>query len=366
MFDFSVNFFIQASLSVKISSNFNGTTAGIATASWDDITSSCGLPTTSHGSGWSPMTSTTPANLSAYVGRKIFVALVYKGTNADELTTRYQIDNILVQEKPQTPSNPVRTAAAWAFNGTAWTAAPAATTITVQPADYAAMGLGTLMTAAEAPNYLPAFLNLKFPFAQNGRIYTVAYKGLQSLTRADQYVKENAGWKPVAVPVDRTEQYIKIAGGNWVFDPTVVYNMVKDDYQIMVNYVSNLSGKAGFLRGTPPNQELWYGFGSAFSGDVTFQFSVRETVHPIDPEMANAANNTARLQIKWERLKEGMRIFCELNFPDAVQFTDGIQMYYKVRVAVFRPDGINGSGTYEFVYKCIGVGQFEYVSHTAI
>jgi hypothetical protein len=365
LFDFSVNFFTQASLSVKISSNFNGTTAGVGIAAWDDITSSCGLPTTSHGSGWSAMASTTPANLSAYVGRKIVVALVYKGSNADELTTRYQIDNILVREKPQTPSNPVRTAAAWVFNGTAWAAAPAATTITVQPADYAAMGLGVLMTAAEAPSYLPAFLNLKFPFAQNGRIYTVVYKGLQSLTRADQYVKQNGVWVPVATPVDRAEQYIKIAGGNWIFDPTVVYNMVKNDYQIMVDYVKNLPDKAGFLIGNPPTQELWFGFGSTFNGDVTFQFSVRETVHHIDPQLADAAH-AERLVIKWERLKEGMRIFCELKFPDAVQFVEGIQMHYKVRVAIFRPDGVTGSATYEYTYKCTGNGKFEYVSHTLL
>jgi hypothetical protein len=377
LFDVQIGFFTQQSLKVKVSSNFDGTTSGIISATWDDISAQCDLPTTSPSDNWSNIwETTTPVNLSAYKGQKIRIALVYQGNNAAELTTRYQIDNLLVRDIPtQTPINAVRTAVAWVYSGTSW--AMATNTTTVQPADYAAMGFSTL-TTAQAPNFLPALLNLRFPFALNGRVLTVVYKQPTNLAYADQYIKQNGVWNPVAIPVDKTEQYVKIEDGSWIFDPTVVYTMVKDDYQRMVDFVGAQPDKAGFMRmannGTFFNQELYYGFGTAFANpDVTFQLTVRNASgQTFDPELKNAANDAARVAIMHDRLKDGMRIFCVLSWPNATQFLDnipnGTQMYYKVRVNLHRPGGDNNSGTavFEYKFKVVGTGSFEFDSLTIL
>jgi hypothetical protein len=263
------------------------------------------------------------------------------------------------------------------LSGTAWTAASATITFTVQPADYAAIGLPAL-TTVQASNYLPALLNLKFPFALNGRMLTVVYKQPTNLAYAAQYIKQNNVWSPVAVPVDKTEQYVKIDDGSWIFDPTIVYTMIKEDYQRMVDYVGTLPDKTYFLRSYVPNSsntahdptnptyEFWYGFGFAFPNpNVTFQLTSRnEPGQTFDTELANAANDAARVTIMHDRLKDGMRIFCILKWPDATQFLDNVQMYYKVRVALFRPGGDNNSGTavYEYKFKCVGTGRFEFDS----
>jgi hypothetical protein len=389
LFNLQTGFFVHPNLSVYVSSNFNGDTLGITSATWNDISSKLNLPTTGNTGGWSNIwQTTTPVDLTDYIGQKIRIALVYKGSGIAELTTRYQIDNLIIRDVPdQQPYNVVRNAGAWAHNRQhrTWEPSPAATTITVQPQDYIDMGL-TAIATDQAHNFLPAFLNLNLPYALNGRVMTVVYKqpGTPMTAHADQYVKQNDVWSPVAVEQDKADQFVKLDDGSWVFDPTVVYTMTTPDYQRMVTYVSLQPDKSQFLRrfvgaatvhepNNPP-YEFWFGFGTQFANpDVTFQLTVRnQPGQTFDPELANAPNDAARVEIMHERLKDGMRIFCALRWPDATQFLDnipnGVQMYYKVRVNIHRPGGDNNSGraVYEYKFKVTGRGRFEFDSLTVL
>ncbi len=77
-FDVNVGYYNADCLSILISENFDGTEAGVASASWTDVTSSFTLPQTPT-SGYGTLASAGTLELSAFKGKKINVAFKYTG-----------------------------------------------------------------------------------------------------------------------------------------------------------------------------------------------------------------------------------------------------------------------------------------------
>ncbi len=390
-FEIKIGYWNANCLSVWISKDFNGDEANIATATWVNISSSFTFPETPT-SGYSPaFINAGSADLTNYAGEKVRIAFKYDGdgrSSADRgtdplKTTTYQIDNIKMSEEKVALSVPSteKQYVAYTFNGSVWIPA-ASSFIALQLADYAAIGLDYI-SSTNAPNYLPQLLSQKFPFAQEGNVKTVVYKSSSTPTYsgAMQLTFTDGKWTPNTFRIEKTEQFI-FSNVGWLFDPTIMITMVAADHQLMVNYILNHSNPAKSVFAHPfyKNEEYYYGFSSRYS-NVNFRISYRtpyftgDYIQPItiDPEFHNLATVAEKVALMWTRLEEGMGIFLQLRFPNAVPLVSGIEVNYHATVLVYYASGdAFGSENHKYIFKCTAAAsgstppQFEFVSEKKV
>ncbi len=134
-FDINVGYWTHAGLSVKISTDYDQTIAGIATATWTDVTANFTIPVIPTG-GYGTFETAGTMDVSAYNGT-MSIAFVYDGNKTDGETTTYQIDNVLVEEPAAPPATSTWTGTTnndWA-TATNWdNGVPGATTDVTIPA----------------------------------------------------------------------------------------------------------------------------------------------------------------------------------------------------------------------------------------
>lgn len=269
------------------------------------------------------------------------------------------------------------------YTGGQWIPATGIYVLTTE--DYDSMGTATgqpgkynnFDSSMPPENYLPTLLAKLFPYAQNGNKQIVAYKyysgGTQ--TRVDEYVFQNGIWfKPSSV-VSKTEQFV-FSNTGWVFDPTVNIVMGTSDYQLMVDYVLATPSIAVLAHPFYKNEEYYYGFGSRYS-NVNFRLSYRnpyftgDYVQPVtvDPEFNALTTDAEKVALMWTRLKEGMGIFLQLRYPNAVPTVGGLDVYYHATTYVYYPTGIAAGNEYhKYIFKCTAAASgstpptFEFVS----
>lgn len=374
-FDIAAGFWNVTCLTVWISEDFNGTEAGVESATWTDITSNFTMPEPS--SGYSTMGSAGVADLTDYVGKKVYIAFKYDGdgrSDADpKKTTTYQVDNVKVSEVKVALTVPStkKIYAAYTLDGSEWELANNNTFYALQVEDYEAMGRDYLYSSI-VPSYITNFLMNKFPYAMEGDVKTVVYKSGSNPTYsgAVQYTFNGEEWINEDFIDNKTEQFL-VSNDGWVFDPTVVYTMTKPDYQLVVDYVrDNIS--ADYLD-SYKTAEFYYGFASYY-GNVSFRLTYRTSYAELDTELTALATDEEKVALLHERLKEGMEIFTQLRFPEAVPTVSGIDVYYVVTTNIYYANGINSEtdGLRAYTFKCTAAAsgdtppQFEYISDEAV
>jgi hypothetical protein len=330
-----------------------------ANVTWDDVTDKFNIPPDFTNNVF---VSSGEMSLASYQN-SIYVAFKYEGgySSAATATTTFRIDNVLVKGSAAGATgpepNPQPYHAVYTYNGTTW-APYSDIAVALNPADYDAMGVASL-TATTAPNYLSNFLAAKFPYAQEGAIKAVVYGGKTGNPggNAAEYQYKAGAWTPIKV----TEPYALSPTG-WVFDPTYYHTMVAADHKMMVDYMKDT--KPELVVASYENEEFYYGFGNRYS-NLSFRLSYRIPYAEYDPELTEAATNEDKLAILYERSKEGMRIFCEKKFPNAEEFVSGVQQFYKITVVIHSPnDGVtNENANYEYTFKSLGNGAFEFVEY---
>lgn len=354
-FDVNVGYYNADCLSILISDNFDGTEAGVATATWTDVTSSFTIPQTPT-SGYGTLTSAGTLKLSAFNGKKIYVAFKYTGDGRADAnpkkTTTYQIDNVVVSDikTVSTVTDPITQFSYYIYQGGQWNLVNASF-YQLTDEDYANMGVATL-SATTAPGYLPVLLKIKFPFAQEGATKVVVYKTSATKNTADEYIYKSGVWSPISLIETRTEQFV-FAGwenGGWIFDPTLRVTMKKgtnptDDYMLVVNYVKDNYGTEtpsllGYY-GTSLQSEYYYGF-AAYYGNISW----RESDRAKDPTYAALTTAEEKQNYLDERTKEGLAVYLSLKFPDAQPKVSGVDLYCYVTTAIY-----NGVTTTNYVYK---------------
>lgn len=357
-FDIVVGYYTSTCLSVRLSTDFDGTQPGIATATWTDITAGFELPT-EPASGYSSWAAAGTVDLSSYVGQGVYVAFVYDGDDTvdPKRTTTYQLDNIRIAE-PSTAAAPEVVYAAWGFDGTAWSAA-GDDIVVLQPGDYTAMGF-TYLGVSTAPNYLPAYLAQKFPYAQQEDARTVVFLSDNAGSNyADLYVYSGGAWAPSTTET-LTSQFVYTVDG-WVFDPTITYTMVAEDYMIVVQYViDNLASQTPALVGQYGDAEYYYGFAAYYSN-----ISLRETDRGRDPDYAALTTDEEKKAYFEERTIEGLGIFLRYKYPDATPQVSGIDVLAYVTCAIY--DGVATDRGCTFLFQCVGANPstWEFVEQTA-
>ncbi|MDR2912510.1 MAG: DUF5017 domain-containing protein [Alistipes sp.] len=347
----------QDYLRVLIATDYD---AEAKTATWTDITENFSLPTAQTNA----LANVGAMKLEAYKGKSVNVAFEYLGddTATPALTTTLRIDNIRFLDDSSVPG------AAYIDNGDGWEIYADGISLTAD--DYKAMGL-TSLNASQAPDYLPAFLAQKFPYAQQGAIKAVVYSG-----GTDEYAFESGVWTPTAAPTTRTEQFV-YADNGWMFDPTVNHTMTSADQQIAVTAALADPATSMYTNLGRTNEEWYYGF-NAFYNNVSFNLSAGNSsramvassvandteLHALDGKPAEQA------ALLWKRLVEkGMPLYLKNRWPMAVTDVQGVEVLYKIGVAVFYPDGVTSATvTYTLEYKVATDGSastpatFEYVS----
>ena len=372
-FDVVVGYWNANCLSVLISDDFDGTESGIEEATWTNLTSNFTLP--EFAGGYSPWGNAGVADMSNYEGKKVHIAFKYDGDgrSADDRgedplkTTTYQIDNIIISSLPTGEKQYV----VYNYDGTTWRPADSKKFVALQLADYAAMGK-EYFSSSDAPKYIPTFLLNKFPYAQAGDVKTVVYRTSSTVTYsgATEYTFVGGQWVAEDFIEDVTAQF-KVYEAGWLFDPTVDYVMEKPDYQLVVDYVRD-NINPGYLD-SYKTAEFYYGFASYY-GNVSFRLSYRDDYAELDTELSALETPEEKVELLYERLKEGMEIFTQLRFPDAVPTVSGVEVFYNITTNIYYANGTSSAddGLRMYTFKCIAAAsgdtppQFEYISDEVV
>jgi len=373
-FNVNVGYWNADCLTVWISENFDGNTANIKNATWVNLTSNFSFPQIPT-SGYGTLASAGTANLTAYNGKKVYIAFKYSGDSrtatSPKITTTYQIDNVKVSEMRNALSIPSseKQYLIYKFDGTNWVA-PTSTDgvfVALQPADYTSMGL-SYISSTNVPLYLPNFLNTKFPYALNGDVKTIVYKSGSTATfsAATQYTLTNGVWTSNTFKTSKTDQFLFTVDG-WVFDPTVTLDMVTADYKIMVDWVFHQDSIKVFSNPQYFNEEFYFGFSSRYN-NISFRLAgyrdpnifpgyAYQIPFSTDVQLSSLTTDADKAKLLMNRLKIGMRIFLEQRYPNAVPQVSGVDVFYNVRAKLYYPDCVtNVTNTYNFKYKCTASG----------
>jgi hypothetical protein len=369
----TAGYYNAACLSIQISENFDGTIEGIAAATWTDVSELFTLPT-GPATGYGTLGSAGNADLTAYAGKKVYVAFKYTGDGRGNVaSTTFQLDNIKISEEKvtMTVGGTGIQRGVYQFTSGQWRSA-GSNIIMLQPADYSAMGIGTYMTTANAPNYLPQFLALRFPYAQEGTVYTIVYKTSSSnYYNADEYLLTGGLWAQVSLVSTRTEQFVfaSWAAGGWLFDPTVVQVIDRvsgNEPTLMkaIDYIHYQTPDRWYQKGTYINEEHYYGLNAYYA---ELQYGNDRITYGDPAIVALQGDDNARYALFDKRVAEIMPIFASLNYPEMKDNVSGIQQVLKIRI--LRYYSSSRQDYVEITLNCVKSGtgesnpaQFEFVS----
>ncbi len=295
-------------------------------------------------------------SLSAYNGKKIHVAFLYKSAAPDDAST-WQINQLSVKGygRPEGETSKVL----YAFDGSDW-ASPMGV-YNLQRDDYTSMGsgpgkYGNFSSSVVPENYLPIFLMNKYPYAQEGDMMVMVYKYYSGGTKtiASEYTYKEGAWSTMP---EKSEQYVYAAGEiGWVFDPTITFTMVSDDYQMIVDYSIAAHGETSKYS----DSEYYYGSSGKYS-NFDLRLKNRNTEDYPMPEFADLSTEDA-VALTMERMKEGVNALLTVKYPNAVTQVSGIDVFYIVSVKAYKEDLTDGFYTLKF--QCTKSGpnpEFTYI-----
>lgn len=375
-FDACYGYYTKAGgrLSVLISENLAGfTPEDIAAAQWDDITSSVTIPIPTGNYG--TLSNVCDYDMSAYKGKKVYIAFRYNGDSTVEdedgkfATTTVQLDNVVIKSEGNSGGGEdvyEATNSLFSYDGNAWSAYTDA--ISLAKADFKSMGLNydNFNASLNPDNYLPQFLTLKYPFAQEENTQVVAYKFYNSSTkettvRADEYLFTEGVWTKKGTVVTATGQFV-LSDGKWNFDPstTITLSTSKADtetsafYQTITDWVKENKG-AKYVT-TYGNNDYYYG-GSAYQNN--FDFRTSKWKEQANDEYGKMSDEELTA-LMFERLTEAFLPGLEAHYADA-DVVSGVDVTYTINFYVY-----DGTATTAYVIKYLvtGKGKFEYIAES--
>lgn len=321
-------------------------------------------------------------DLSAFKGKTVEVGFHYVSTTAKAGTLRVTDVKVLPSTRALTRAAAAEVPtegkyALYRFDGSKWSAP--ANTVTVQPADYTAMGLkyGNMQDDQPA-QYLPAFLRNKFPYAAEEDQMTVVYKyytGSKTVFQAALYNFIGGEW---AKGNKVTDQFTR-NNNNWQFNPSVTLTLpvVKGDatsvlyYQACVDWVYNNIdrplGSTSITSGV--GYVTKYGNNEYYSGTSAYQCNL-----DLRPDKAIAQYPDGYADMTDEEVVELEKYrFCYEVFPGVLSTLHadarpiaGIDVLYTFNFSAYQPNGTGGYETvaYQMVYKLTSPAGFDFVSCT--
>lgn len=220
---------------ILVSTNY---TNDVLTATWDEIT--LANPATGN------MAASEDYDFSAYDGQTINVALKYTSIADDELTTdidegdsgRWRVESVAIKV-PGLTGDVNSKGVYFMYNGATWEAVEG--TYYLSSMDYDAMGenedqpgaYNSFGSSISPDNYLPAFLSINFPYAQEDEELFVIYDYISSSSgaqiRGDFYTVIGGEFTGHESTISSTLQF-GFDNGIWVPDNTIRHTFTADDY----------------------------------------------------------------------------------------------------------------------------------------
>lgn len=352
-FDVKFRFYNADCLDILVSDTYQGD-GQIKLEDWKSLKDAFELPKTDMDN----FVNAGKCSLAAYKGKKVFIAFRYEGVGPKEKTTTVQIDNVNFSSVVLSPTNEKPYSDLYYYNGSKWTLNSDSRFVAVAPADYDAMGnpgKHDNFSESDAPaNYLPQFLAVKFPFAQEGDVKAVIYKYFadkKTTMRADEYVFTQGAWLLNNNLEKRENVNFVNSKDGWVFDPTVTKSLTSDDFLILENWVK-ANKDAGYMDAKYGNSEYWFG-GSSYYVNFNVQLSKRRSN---DPDKVVPADDKEAEAYLLKMVKEGIELILATQYPDAEAQVSGIDCYYIISAKVY--NGLE-TLTYTYKFKGLGAGKFD-------
>ncbi|MCG8578841.1 MAG: DUF5017 domain-containing protein [Bacteroidales bacterium] len=342
-------------IKVLISSDYTG---DVAAATWDEIV----VENKPAGNSWSFVES-EEIDLEMYEGEKVYLAFKYLSSSSNAPT--WEIDWLKFQALGVSGDLDKR-AALYVFNGE-WK--PVNDTYIVSSKDYDMFGTpgkyDNFSTSDAPENYLPTYLQSKFPYAQEGDMQYVGYKyyyNRNTSFKVSKYVFTEGMWTSESSGpfITVTNQFVH-NGTTWVFDPTVAFTMGKSDYQLVVDYVrDNISEDyAPYSDG-----EYYYGASGRYTNfDLRIKNRTKYDIPTgIEGKTFEDLSEEEALEVIWDRLPEGIIEMLKAKYPEATTQVGGVDVYYEVEFKTYENDLSSNFYTYKF--KCTKSGpnpEFDFI-----
>ncbi len=192
------------------------------------------------------MTASEDLDFSDYDGESIHVALKYSSTASD--SPRWRVQSFSIKKEGLIAESDSR-GEYFVYQGGSWE--PAEGVYFLSESDYDSMGeasgqpgrFDNFSDSVRPENYLPQFLNMQYPFAQEEDELFVMYKyffggDIRTITRGNLYTVINGEWTPSI-----TSLQFGLEDGIWVPDNTIRYTLNGADYALIVE---QLTGVADF------------------------------------------------------------------------------------------------------------------------
>lgn len=310
-------------IQVLISTDYSG---DVTTATWTPVT----IDTLPSGSDYT-FVSSGKVDISAYDGMTIHVAFKYLSTTTNAATWEINYLKIYgtVPGKVSVDNGgPVATTALYKLSGTTWGEVSTSDYYMLTADDYNAMGspgkYDNFSSSDNPDDYLPQFLTMKYPYAQEGDQEFIIYKYYSSgstKTQGDLYTFSGGVWVKYSAVVQKSAQFVSV-GDYWIFDPTVRHTMVSADYQMIVDYVKADPDLKQYVDsyGTAESYYGASGYYNEFNGLVA---------QHTDPAFDGLTQTEAEALVQ-QRVKEGIIIFLKAKYPNAVAQVSGVDVMYEI------------------------------------
>ena len=160
---------------------------------------------------------------------------------------------------------------------------------------------------------------------------------------------KNGLWKAVSSIATKSDQFLH-NGKEWLFDPTIVLTLGKEDFAILFDYVKN-NHPSYVSKNFPANEEFWFG-GSGYYRN--FNLDGGDTVGPRQEEEGLSPEELQK--VKEQRIVEGLKLLLSEKYPGFPAVVNGVDQYYLVNTVV-RKNRQNEKRTYRL--KGLGNNQYE-------
>lgn len=333
-------------LSVAISSDYDG--SDISGATWDVIDWADIADTALLGTSYT-IYSSGDIDISSYKNKTINIAFKYTSSLTNQAT--WQIYDVKVTPiKPiyavTLGKEPVILNEYYQYSGSSWS--KLANVHYLSSFDYDAMGApGTndnFSPSIKPMDYLPKFLDTKYPAAGEGISAYVVYKyyvnsaiGTQTIT--DKLTYKAGEWvSSYSYIKSTTEQFIYSDAG-WLFDPTVKFALSSSDYQLIVDEDP--------IPDPSYTNNAWYYGASAYYSN----FDLRLAKHvQYEPETFTGLTEAEAVAILYPRVQEALVILLQKKFPAAVKEVSGVPVHYILTYQTYNSDYTRTN--YEVDYLC--------------
>ncbi len=253
-------------LKIMVSTDY---TNDVLTATWDEIT--LGTPATGD------MASSEDYDFSAYDGQTINVAFKYESSDTD--AGRWRIESMAIKTLGATGDTNSK-GDYFMYSGGSWEAVEGV--YYLSSGDFDSMGEGSgqpgqynnFGSSVPPNNYLPAFLSLNFPYAQEDEELFVIYDYYSSSSgaqrRGNLYTVTGGEFVGHESTISTTLQF-GYDNGVWVPDNTIRYVLASSDYSAIVSALSSTYPDATSSMGNYGNMDRRAGNANEWTDEMVLE-----------------------------------------------------------------------------------------------